>query len=1262
MTIDLSKLLLGPDHLVRFDLRAQFAMNRIMREIGQMASREMRKLGDPTIAPYLFTRRTRSFQSFAADQTSLSDLSDQAQEERLRGVRRLLADVDRSKWVEYLTVVDAHDEADSDLGMADWRDKHGRLSYLTWLDRYFRYRAPRDSLLNGVLWDYLCKTNQGPALAALLVQFDAENHRDVNGTSHHEGYTLHFGADRLSRLTDPLAQKRSSSRGDLWVHEKLVEIFAFGGGRSPTMFNHVLLIPVYDYYIAGEPWGGIAATLQIPITVDVATWGDEELVVNLARRLQSSIEVVSLDLAAAGMQRIASDPIGFPLSLVHEWMRGLQYLQDWDKIRIERHGRAPLVWVRGPCDHRGKPDSYGMYSALLPSPTHASHESQSESCPVIEFLAASSGASDEVSSPSATVDLLGAIRFDDRTERGRSVNLPGVGRITFVFPGHFRLPRAVSADPQVMLSVLCDVLVRQQKELLHSLVPKVAARRAAVRTAVSAIMGRNLSHNIGSHVLARYGSEIRLHDYPADDNAIDPRTEFLSYLQRRMDFLAEVATADHAFWARSVSLKEAVERLDILQETDLYRVSPGDTAGADGPARRPILLSYITGKELPATVRWGPPGEDPPRDHSFACPSGEVGLHALYVILENIIRNSARHAPTRAQDEHRQPVVVHVVVPLKMTDDATGNGRSKADLFEVQFVDPRSEWGASIEGEAPAYLATINRVLRASDDNSDLVDTDAQLLDAQGEVNPKNWGVREMQICAQFLRGLPLSELEGERADPPVLKAITYDLGGGRRCLAYQLWLQRPRDVALVCSDSIDIGCADDAAARGVRKFAVNASTGAPIDWAKIVDGASKYGVAAVAEELVDDLEQWVQAKTTELHPAEANRWALSRKHLMPMRWAAADHELISGLAGSSRDQRCDALERLHLAVARKYLRNGVDKRQWWVEKPIGVLYGVGGPDAESTAVDVDTGANGDQQLHLATVGINNLHDLIKNNTGAALPWMAKPLIWDDQPEMVQRIGVAFLDHGSDEFLKLTTGAQFKYAGVPQPGTTRRSIWLSVESTRSASAHRAVLEHVRRAKAIGSVLRSDLAELAAAAAARVVVLDERIQKCRNDRVASVSLHRAWVNSGIWSPRKPEDFLSTSPGDLTADSAVHAPVLACDLNAPSFERLRAFLKEPTLLSWQCPADVLVIHLTILERIAHERRSHEGDVLRELVRGTSCDAAQIVVVTGRGVPAAAWKRAGGIDARYLPISAIQEYLVSRPSKLGFMRVLWAARAPR
>ena len=73
--------------------------------------------------------------------------------------------------------------------------------------------------------------------------------------------------------------------------------------------------------------------------------------------------------------------------------------------------------------------------------------------------------------------------------------------IEFEFPGIAVTPlddncESISRD-------LMREIARQHIAALRALLPKVYARRGALRSAVSAIMGRNMSHNIGSHVIAR---------------------------------------------------------------------------------------------------------------------------------------------------------------------------------------------------------------------------------------------------------------------------------------------------------------------------------------------------------------------------------------------------------------------------------------------------------------------------------------------------------------------------------------------------------------------------------------------------------------------------------------------------------------------------------------------------------------------------------------------------------------------------------------
>ena len=338
------------------------------------------------------------------------------------------------------------------------------------------------------------------------------------------------------------------------------------------------------------------------------------------------------------------------------------------------------------------------------------------------------------------------------------------------FAIRFEFPKAcyIPADTEIQKQMR-NAYLRQQLELMNSLIPKVQTRRAALRSAVSAIMGRNMSHNIGSHVIARYaavvGSAEEQREKDPERSQEDHRTVFLRYLQRRMDFIAEVSTSDKPNWSQPLGLVEILAALDF--EKAKGRINE------EGESKfKPILLSYITGKEgIKASVHI-----DPNTQEYFNCPSGEVGAHALYVILENIIRNSARHNTDFGE-----------VVKLKV--EATDS--EYPELLKLEITDCQTEkeeeCGESLDEQ-------INNII-----------SNESFLKPDGSPNPQYWGIREMQICAQHLRGLPLSDLEAPLSvGPPVLEATKKPENGESR-LAYKLYLQRPKLCAIVTDKICDL-------------------------------------------------------------------------------------------------------------------------------------------------------------------------------------------------------------------------------------------------------------------------------------------------------------------------------------------------------------------------------------------------------------------------------------------------------------------------
>uniref|UniRef100_B3END1 Uncharacterized protein n=1 Tax=Chlorobium phaeobacteroides (strain BS1) TaxID=331678 RepID=B3END1_CHLPB len=146
-----------------------------------------------------------------------------------------------------------------------------------------------------------------------------------------------------------------------------------------------------------------------------------------------------------------------------------------------------------------------------------------------------------------------------------------------------------------------------------------------------------MSHNIGSHVMGKFNDRNHLVNNDlghyrmirGDLDGIERLEKidkerlriayFNDYLKKRMDFLADVATTN-SYIEYTVSFEN-----DII----------------DAFAKNKILMDRITGVTKNAFV-YEICGEGLKNVH-VTVPSGVLGCHAFYIILENIIRNIAKH-------------------------------------------------------------------------------------------------------------------------------------------------------------------------------------------------------------------------------------------------------------------------------------------------------------------------------------------------------------------------------------------------------------------------------------------------------------------------------------------------------------------------------------------------------------------------------------------------------------------------------------------
>ncbi len=309
---------------------------------------------------------------------------------------------------------------------------------------------------------------------------------------------------------------------------------------------------------------------------------------------------------------------------------------------------------------------------------------------------------------------------------------------------------------------LLDELLRTRHIMLNERRIKNEARKSAV----ARVMSRNMSHNIGSHVFARLCTKQNFLDR-TNDEGFHKIAALNSYIRTRMDFLADLSTSTPTIASPLRFYRDIMGYFRPLHEDSSDFVW------------QELLLDYISGIEdlkanniemlflnNGAEISLEETGADP----VFASPNVLLGTHALYIILENIIRNCAKHAYHHKR--HGK---------LRLTMDVYDSVLRK-DLIEVCIYDNLGNAHSTIEGRNGARRLTqfLNDILSHS------------ILDEDGSLRHAGWGTLEMKICAAYLRRIALDQLDAAHK-PQLLRAVS--VNGN---LGYRFYLNRPNEILIV--------------------------------------------------------------------------------------------------------------------------------------------------------------------------------------------------------------------------------------------------------------------------------------------------------------------------------------------------------------------------------------------------------------------------------------------------------------------------------
>ena len=391
--------------------------------------------------------------------------------------------------------------------------------------------------------------------------------------------------------------------------------------------------------------------------------------------------------------------------------------------------------------------------------------------------------------------------------------------------------------PQTIITILhylSGVVIENQIEEIEDTV-----RGEALNSAAISIMSRNISHNIGSHVLSylkknlsderlmikkgvidnlfKLGQDskvrvlnrelisvkLRLNARVLDDhllqalnannllieedgklylkidtNKISPKFDFdvegfkapylrslgrlMEYFQERQDYIGAIAAKWHLYFS-PINFQEQI--LDYFYKN--YSNSVDNNSG------RNLILDYITYSEDFDRSHIEFVYELPYKNSTMvAIPTGITGRHGFFTIIENLIRNTAKHGKRKSERDEGK-----LRLDIRVKEISNNN-----NYFEVSILDN----GGQIELEK---LEKINSALKRPLTKRE-----------SGVVDEEHKGIKEMQIAAGWLRGIQPAHLFSRkkpgREELPILQVSDSPVG-----LKYTFYMLRPKEVLFLVED-----------------------------------------------------------------------------------------------------------------------------------------------------------------------------------------------------------------------------------------------------------------------------------------------------------------------------------------------------------------------------------------------------------------------------------------------------------------------------
>jgi hypothetical protein len=728
--------------------------------------------------------------------------------------------------------------------------------------------------------------------------------------------------------------------------------------------------------------------------------------------------------------------------------------------------------------------------------------------------------------------------------------------------------------------------------------------RQAIRSAIAAIMGRNMSHNIGSHVLARIstaqtvgealfsrkflndtqafiespqknaaeGEELGALSFVEEEQirvdevktAIEVSTKLTAqlnaFLRMRMDFVADIATALKP--PSPMTMSFLGEMLFPFASQQLLWTN---LCGSQNLTHQDIGFRVIRNGatvDIEARLQGYPESIDSELAAiAVGVPNGALGCQAFYSIVENFVRNTVKHSK---ESGRRQ---------LKITFrfNSEGVASEHGDLIKLTISD---NWQAckSVRRLTGRNLtADLSNILRQP------------LIRENGSLLSSNRGLKEMKAAAAYLRGLPPEAIEDNQLSPRLLEPVEDEEGN----LGYELLLLKPKELFVM-------DCA--------LPLTKPRETGTPTQQYPYRNLLRRQGVeiASSIKETIDKSSSYSILLVNSANDKDVE--SLTSNTDLPIRVLIHRNDTVEAVYGSYREKRnTPDIQKLYARLitslkAGKGTSAITDARELWMRMMC---------HENKTELWID------EDITYTKWNISGISKLVEKEAQPAP---------DSQIMLYSRHGFSNRQHNVAFYEPYSKGVDpisFVLENPPESYEARRSLAY---------------------------------QLIEAGALSIIILDERVQETANTVKRSFSHD---LNSG-----EQKDMIEW----LELMRVYVPPKADLDLESESLtrEQIESWLEETRVkcsIGCRLPP-LIVIHQGILDSIGLSDANKAQTWIDRVKRGIrGPKISDVIITSGRGVPDNI-----SPNARFIPLSTLVLYAVERKSKFHLVKALLAARRTR